>query len=121
MQVMKFALIYALQAGRSEVSVEDLDRAKLVGDYLVATARLLPGSLVKAPVAKVEEKILQALKRVEPGRWVTGSAIHRLVGGRIDAPTLHRALEALVHLGRLEASVSASPGHPSFTVYRLRE
>ena len=121
MQVMKFALIYALQAGRSELSVEDLDRAKLVGDYLVATARLLPGSLVKAPVAKVEEKILQALKRVEPGRWVTGSAIHRLVGGRVDAPTLHRALEALVHLGRLEASVSASPGHPAFTVYRLRE
>ncbi|HVA21767.1 MAG TPA: DUF3987 domain-containing protein [Candidatus Micrarchaeia archaeon] len=117
--VLKFALLYCLQAGHAAVELEDLERAAIVGDYLAETAVIVPRGVTKAPIARVEAKVLDALQHVSP-RWVGASRVHQIVGGRIDSPTLQRALGALVDLDRVEQSHGASPGHPEYRVYRLR-
>ena len=68
--VMKWGLIYAVQAGRSEVGEEDLARACLVGTYLMETAKLFPNLIQKSETARVEAKIVETLKRL-PGQKLT--------------------------------------------------
>ena len=112
--IMKWALLYAIQAGTSSVEVEDLTRAQLVGAYLMETAELVPAHISKTPVARVEAKILEALAK-HTTKWLPVSAIHQLVSGRVKAHELRQSLAALVELGRIEQG-----GNPSQRGTRYR-
>ena len=113
--IMKWALLYAVQAGHAVIEVDDLARGQLIGDYLMQTAELVPNHISKTLVAKVEAKILEALAK-EPGKWLPVSSIHQLVSGRIKAQELRQSLGALVELGRIEQG-----GNPSQrgSLYRI--
>ena len=113
--IMKWALMYAVQAGHAVIEVDDLARGQLIGDYLMQTAELVPNHISKTPVARVEAKIMEALAK-DPGKWLPVSAIHQLVSGRIKAQELRQSLAALVELGRIEQG--ANPNHRS-AVYRI--
>lgn len=119
LQTMKFALLYAMQAGHAAIEQKDLERASLVGEYLSRTALLVSQGVMKVPIARVEDKILEALGQAG-GTGLPASRIHQIVGGRVDATTLHRALDSLVQLDLLEANNTASPGHPGYKVYRIK-
>ena len=99
--IMKWALLYAIQAGHAVIEVDDLARGQLVGDYLMQTAELVPSHISKTPVARVEAKIMEALAK-ERSKWLAVSSIHQLVSGRIKAQELRQSLAALVELGRIE-------------------
>ena len=115
LQIMKWSLVYALQGRRSQVEVDDLARGVLVGTYLIDTARLVPDMVRKAGVARIEQKIIDALTKVG-GQWMRGADIHRMVSGRVKAEELRRSLASLVELGVLEETLS-STGRSS--VYRV--
>lgn len=99
--IMKWALIYAIQAGESEITEQCLARATFVGTYLMETARLVPGSVHKCSVARIEAKIVDTLNRI-PGRYLTTNQIHRLVSGRIKAEELRRSLDSLAQMGVIQ-------------------
>ena len=105
--VMKWALLYALQAGHASIEVDDLARGILVGTYLNETASLVPGHVSKTIVARIEHKIVESLRRVQ-GKWLLASDVHRLVSGRIKADELRRSLHSLVQLGVIEEASSQS-------------
>jgi hypothetical protein len=75
----------------------------------------VPGFVSKAPIAKVEEKVLEALGKV-PGKWTPGREIHQMVSGRIKGQDLRQSLGALVELGRIEVGESPTSKKP---VYRI--
>jgi hypothetical protein len=104
---MKWALLYAIQSGRANIEMDDLVRAILVGTYLMETARMVPAYVSKAPVARVEAKILATLGRF-PGQWLSARDLHQLVGGRIKASELRQSLNSLVDLEIIEQAVSSS-------------
>lgn len=106
-QVMKWALLYAVQAGHAQIEHDDLARAAIVGTYLMETARLVPGHVAKAQVARIEERVVNALARSPQGH-MSVSEIHRLVGGRVKADELKRSLRSLADLGVLEADEDSS-------------
>jgi putative DNA primase/helicase len=112
--IMKWALVYAIQAGHSVIEVDDLARAVIVGDYLMQTAQLVPQHVEKTFLAKVEGKILEVMSR-EPSKWWKASLIHQRVSGRTDAATLRRILDSLVALDKLEQGVSGT-----VAVYRVK-
>lgn len=116
-QIMKIALIYAIQAGRAEVGSEDIVRATLVGTYLIETARLVPIMVQKSNAARIEAKIVQNLEEVR-GKWLTANGIHRLVSGRYKADDLRRSLDAMDQLGVIE---SAHMTGRKTKVYRIAE
>jgi hypothetical protein len=105
--IMKWALLYAVQASHSTIEVDDLARTVMVGNYLMQSSRLVPQHVQKAPVARIEEKILEALRREPEKRW-RPKDIHLIVGGRIKAEDLRRSLSALVELGKLEVMEAPS-------------
>jgi hypothetical protein len=96
--IMKWALLYALQAGNTKIAPEDLARATLVGTYLMETARLVPQTIQKSVVAKIENKIIKTLS-LFAGKYLTANEIHKHVSGRIKAAELRNSLQALVSLG----------------------
>jgi hypothetical protein len=104
-QIMKWALLYAIQAARAQVTSEDLARATLVGTYLMDTAKLVPGMVEKTRVSRVEAKIVETLRKVD-GKYLTANEIHRVVSGRVKADELKRSLDALVNLQVIEAGNS---------------
>jgi len=106
-QVMKWSLLYAIQASHANIEMDDLARGILVGTYLMETARLIPGYVSKAQVARVEQKIIESLTRVR-GKWLTASSIHHLVSGRVKASELRGSLRALVELEVIEEGTSES-------------
>ena len=103
--VMKWALIYAMQAGHAEITEEDLAQATLVGTYLAETASLIPGRVQKSQSARVEAKILETLRRM-PDQWLSANSIHRMVSGRIKADELRRSLDSLCKLGVIQEAAS---------------
>ncbi len=99
--IMKWALIYAIQAGESEITEQCLARATLVGAYLMETARLVPSSVHRCSVARIEAKIVDTLNRI-PGQYLTTNQLHRLVSGRIKAEELRRSLDSLAQMGVIQ-------------------
>ncbi len=99
--IIKWSLLYALQAGNSEITHGNLARATLVGTYLMETARLVPQTIQKSVVAKIESKIIKTLC-LFPSQYLTANDIHRHVSGRIKAAELRNSLQALVSLGVIE-------------------
>jgi hypothetical protein len=98
---MKWALMYAILAGHTEILTDDLARACLVGTYLMDTAMLLPNLVQKNALSRVESKIIETLRRLD-GKYLTTNEIHRLVSGRIKADDLRRSLESLEKLSVIE-------------------
>jgi hypothetical protein len=103
--IMKWSLIYAIQAGEAEITEESLARATLVGTYLMETARLVPSSVHKCSVARIEARIVDTLNRMR-GQYLTTNQIHRLVSGRIKAEELRRSLDSLAHLGVIQVGTT---------------
>ncbi len=121
-QVMRFALLYAVDADHGTIERDDLETAALVGEYLVATAGALPALEGRSAVEDVERRVLAALKAAQAAQaWAPVSRIHRLVSGRIDAQRLRQILDALVALELVERRTQEISHHGRVTVYRSRE
>lgn len=115
-QVMRSALLYALDRGHGSIERADLETASELGHYLQASAGALPQLSGRSAVDEVEQRVLRALSQV--AGWVPASSIHRVVGGRIDAARLRQSLDALVRLGLIEERLYSAPRHPAVPVYR---
>lgn len=113
--IMKWALIYSMQAGEAEVSADSLARATLVGTYLMETARLVPQCIQKAMVARIEARVVQSLSKC-PGQYLTANQIHRLVSGRIKAHELQRSLDSLAKLGVIQEFVMDDKGRKAYSI-----
>jgi hypothetical protein len=118
-QVLRFALLYAVDADHGTIERDDLETAALIGAYFVATAGVLPALEGRSAVEDVERRVLAALKTAQA--WAPVSRIHRLVSGRIDAQRLRQILDALVALELVERRTQEIPHHGRVTVYRSRE
>ena len=99
--IMKWAFIYAIQASHTAVEIDDLMRAVMVGEYLQATAWMVPKHVAKTQLSKFEQKLLEIMAE-NPDFWWKTSAIHQRISGRVDATGLRRSLDSLEALGRLE-------------------
>ena len=106
--IMKWALLYAIQAGHAVIEVDDLARGQLVGDYLMQTAELVPSHISKTPVARVEAKIMEALAK-ERSKWLAVSSIHQLVSGRIKAQELRQSWASGGAVGVAAGATTAQP------------
>jgi len=112
--IMKWALIYAIQAGEAEISEESLARATLVGTYLMETARLVPASVHKCSIARIEGKIVDTLAKIR-GEYLTTNQIHHLVSGRIKADELRRSLESLASMSIIR-EISVEGGRKAYGI-----
>ena len=100
--ILKFALLYAMQARHERIQREDLARAGIVGGYLTQTALHVPAGVQEVRTPRMEAKILEFFSNRSDSEWLPASVVHRFVGGRIKAQELRSSLYALVDLGRLE-------------------
>lgn len=112
---VKWAILYAMQAGHTQIEDEDIQRGILVGQYLEKAAEFLPGQFVKNSVANIEERYIEMM-RENQGNWFTFSQIHKKVGGRIKSADLMLSLETLVLGGVLEKD---NPPEKKMPIYRV--
>ena len=102
---MKFALLYAIQAEHNAIELEDMRLALHVANYLAFTATTITGQTHKHPIAKEEERILNALERKYPA-VVPYRDIVAFLKGKIAGDTLKRMLTAMSDGGLLEESAN---------------
>lgn len=94
-QTMKFALIYAMQAYHTHIDHYDMERAILVGRYLMNHAALITKHLSKHPMGRMEQRICEWLANT-PENWLTFRQIHLKVSGRFKATDLKAMLDTMV-------------------------
>jgi uncharacterized protein DUF3987 len=92
--IWKIAMLYAVSNKRQEISQDDLELAILVGDYLEKTSAIIVSHLAKSKTTKIEEYILNKVRRVHP-YGLTKNQIHMHVGGKTNVTALERALDGL--------------------------
>lgn len=113
-KVLTAALVYAMCAKHDQIEVDDLVPAIALGRHQLQVAPLIAGGAALPILSREQQRVLDALREVHP-KWVTPSAVHEFVGGRMKAEGVLATLDSLVALRRVE---ERDPDDPEVEEYR---
>ena len=125
--MIKLVTLFSLNSLEDEVSVDSVQSAISLWDYLLKTFRIVDDQVMVSSVAELENDVLSYVKRKLIGGkpYVTAAEICKDLKRKGERFELMRAIEILLKIGELEDLpkhdiTSGTKGRPPKTAYKVR-